>query len=84
MPRSRTGPRVRVNCLIPGNTETDELVERFNLNDPDARRGMLDEIPQRRIAAPEEIANALEFLVSPNSAYMTGQKLVVDGGQFMW
>ncbi|WP_326809734.1 SDR family oxidoreductase [Streptomyces scopuliridis] len=77
-------PRVRVNCLIPGNTETDELVERFNLNDPDARRGMLDEIPQRRIAAPEEIANALEFLVSPNSAYMTGQKLVVDGGQFMW
>ncbi|MFB7511057.1 SDR family NAD(P)-dependent oxidoreductase [Streptomyces broussonetiae] len=77
-------PRVRVNCLIPGNTETDELVERFNLNDPDARRAMLDEIPQRRIAAPEEMANALEFLVGPNSAYMTGQKLVVDGGQFMW
>ncbi|MYU10802.1 SDR family oxidoreductase [Streptomyces sp. SID8361] len=77
-------PRVRVNCLIPGNTETDELVERFNLNDPDARRGMLDEIPQRRIADPEEIADALEFLVGPNSAYMTGQKLVVDGGQFMW
>lgn len=77
-------PRIRVNCLIPGNTETDELVERFNLNDPDARRGMLDEIPQRRIATPEEIANALEFLVGPNSAYMTGQKLVVDGGQFMW
>ncbi|MFF4489534.1 SDR family NAD(P)-dependent oxidoreductase [Streptomyces sp. NPDC001544] len=77
-------PRVRVNCLIPGNTETDELVERFNLNDPDARRRMLDEIPQRRIADPEQIANALEFLVGPHSAYMTGQKLVVDGGQFMW
>jgi len=45
---------------------------------------MLDEIPQRRIATPEEIANALEFLVDPKSAYMTGQKLVVDGGQFMW
>jgi 3-oxoacyl-[acyl-carrier protein] reductase len=77
-------PRVRVNCLIPGNTETDELVERFNLNDPDARRRMLDEIPQRRIADPEEIANALEFLVGPTSTFMTGQKLVVDGGQFMW
>ncbi|WP_308013372.1 SDR family NAD(P)-dependent oxidoreductase [Streptomyces beigongshangae] len=77
-------PRIRVNCLIPGNTETEELVERFDLNDPDARRAMLDEVPQRRIADPEEIANALEFLVGPNSAYMTGQKLVVDGGQFMW
>ncbi|MGW3232707.1 SDR family NAD(P)-dependent oxidoreductase [Kitasatospora sp. NPDC001095] len=77
-------PRVRVNCLIPGNTETDELVERFNLNDPDSRRRMLAEIPQRRIADPDEIADALEFLVGPNSAYMTGQKLVVDGGQFMW
>ncbi len=77
-------PRIRVNCLIPGNTETDELVTRYGLDDPAVRTAFLADVPQRRVGDPEEIADALEFLVSPASAYMTGQKLVVDGGQFMW
>lgn len=77
-------PRIRVNCLIPGNTETDELVERFDLRDPATRERFLADVPQQRIGAPEEIANALEFLIGPHSTYMSGQKLVVDGGQFMW
>ncbi len=77
-------PRIRVNCLIPGMTDTDELVARFHLNDPQARSQVLNEIPQRRIAQIDEIADALEYLVGPQSAYVTGQKLIVDGGQFMW
>jgi 3-oxoacyl-[acyl-carrier protein] reductase len=76
-------PRVRVNCLIPGMTETEELVTRFRLDDPASRAQVLDAIPQRRIGAPEDVADALEFLVSPSSAMMTGQKLIVDGGEFM-
>ncbi len=77
-------PRIRVNCLIPGMTETDELRTRFRLDDPEHRASVLTEVPQHRIGTVDDIADALEFLVSPASSYMTGQKLIVDGGQFMW
>ncbi|MFJ9824225.1 SDR family NAD(P)-dependent oxidoreductase [Streptomyces sp. NPDC101160] len=77
-------PRIRVNCLIPGMTETEELVTRFRLDDAESRAAVLAEIPRRRIGTVDDIADALEFLVGPGSAYMTGQKLVMDGGQFMW
>jgi acetoacetyl-CoA reductase/3-oxoacyl-[acyl-carrier protein] reductase len=77
-------PAIRVNCLIPGFTWTSEVVERFALDDPAARESVLRQIPQGRIASTDEIADALEFLVSARSAYITGQKLIVDGGQFMW
>jgi 3-oxoacyl-[acyl-carrier protein] reductase len=77
-------PRIRVNCLIPGMTETEELVARFRLDEPERRAGVLAQIPQQRIGSVDDIAAALEFLIGPASAYMTGQKLVVDGGQFMW
>ena len=77
-------PHIRVNCLIPGMTETPELVNRFRLDDPDARAAVVAEIPRGRIAGTEEIADALEFLIGPGGAYVTGQKLIVDGGQFMW
>jgi 3-oxoacyl-[acyl-carrier protein] reductase len=77
-------PRIRVNCLIPGMTLTEELTTRFGLHDPDALAAVLAEIPQERIGTAEEVADGLEFLVGPGSAYVTGQKLIVDGGQFMW
>lgn len=77
-------PRIRVNCLIPGMTETAELTARFRLDEPAHRARVVAEIPQARIGAADDVADALEFLVGPGSAYMTGQKLVVDGGQFMW
>ena len=77
-------PQVRVNCLIPGMTWTEELVTRFDLHDPQSRAAAVADIPQRRIGSTAEIADALEFLVSASSAYLTGQKLIVDGGQFMW
>lgn len=77
-------PRIRVNCLIPGMTETAEVTTRFRLDDPVARATVTAEIPQRRIGTTEQIADVLEFLVSPGSGYLTGQKIIVDGGQFMW
>lgn len=77
-------PAVRVNCLIPGMTDTEELRTRFRLDDPDRLAAVLAEIPRRRLGSTDDIADALEFLVSPQSGYLTGQKLIVDGGQFMW
>lgn len=75
-------PKIRVNCLIPGMTETEELVTRFRLDDPAARERVISEIPCGRIGTVDDVADGLEFLV--NSTYVTGQKLIVDGGQWMW
>jgi 3-oxoacyl-[acyl-carrier protein] reductase len=77
-------PDIRVNCLVPGMTETEELIDRFDLRDPAARDRVLAEIPQGRLGQPDDIAEALEFLVGPSGSYVNGQRLIVDGGQFMW
>ncbi|GFH34803.1 SDR family NAD(P)-dependent oxidoreductase [Streptomyces pacificus] len=77
-------PTIRVNCLIPGMIDTEEMRTRYRVAEPEYMNALLDEIPQRRIGSPEEMADALEFLVGAGAAYVTGQKLIVDGGQFMW
>ncbi|MZE79643.1 SDR family NAD(P)-dependent oxidoreductase [Streptomyces xinghaiensis] len=78
------GPTIRVNCLIPGMIDTEELRTRWRLDDPERMAQTLDEIPQRRIGTTEDVANALEYIVGPLGSYLNGQKLIVDGGQFMW
>lgn len=77
-------PSIRVNCLIPGMIDTEEMRTRFRVAEPEYMNALLDEIPQRRIGATDEMSDALEFLVGEGAAYITGQKLIVDGGQFMW
>lgn len=64
--------------------DTDEMNTRYRTADSQALADLLAEIPQRRIGSPEEMADALEFLVGDGARYVTGQKLIVDGGQFMW
>ncbi len=73
---------IRVNCVIPGATDT-RLVQSFlrESSDPEeARKRLLDKIPLRRLAEPEEIAQAVLFLASDYAAYVTGTSLAVDGG----
>ncbi|HEU5471321.1 MAG TPA: SDR family oxidoreductase [Actinophytocola sp.] len=77
-------PRIRVNCLIPGMTGTEELTTRFRLDDPAALADVLAEIPLARLGTADDVADGLEYLIGPASGYLTGQKLIVDGGQFMW
>lgn len=75
---------VRVNCVCPGPTETEVLAE--NTRDP-ARAGHIDRmirlIPLRRVAQPEEIAEAVAFFCTDASRYITGQVLSVSGGLTM-
>ncbi|MFY4718898.1 SDR family NAD(P)-dependent oxidoreductase [Streptomyces sp. LaBMicrA B280] len=76
-------PTVRVNALIPGFTDTPEVVERYRLDDPGRRAEILRTIPAGRIGTPQDVADALEFLVTATSGYVTGQQIIVDGGNFM-
>ncbi|MFC9467292.1 SDR family NAD(P)-dependent oxidoreductase [Streptomyces coelicoflavus] len=76
-------PHVRVNALLPGFTDTAEVTERYRLDDPERLGAVLAAIPRGRLGTAEDMADALEFLVSARSGYVSGQQLVVDGGHFM-
>jgi 2-deoxy-D-gluconate 3-dehydrogenase len=70
---------VRVNALCPGWTATD--LNRNLWEDPIAGPGTVATVPMRRWARAEEMAGPAVFLASDASSYLTGQAIVVDGGQ---
>lgn len=67
---------IRVNSLAPGFVDTDM----FRAMDPRTRASVTDRIPLGRVGRPAEIARAARFLAGPDSSYITGQTLVIDGG----
>jgi 3-oxoacyl-[acyl-carrier protein] reductase len=67
---------IRVNAVAPGHT----LVPRNLADDPDYASRWAAVTPSGRIATPEDIANAVVFLLSARSEQIRGQTLVVDGG----
>jgi len=72
------GPyNILVNSICPGYVNT--ALTRKNVT-PEEQEKIKREIPLRRFAEPEEIAESIAFLVSEGNAYMTGQTLIVDGG----
>jgi len=73
---------IRVNCICPGVIATP-MVERFIAKspNPEETRRQLNEIhPIGRIGKAEEVANAVLFLASDESSFITGHSLVIDGG----
>jgi len=68
---------IRVNGIAPGFVDTDMTSEM----DDETRQRLLKRVPLRRSARPEEMAGPAVFLASDMSSYMTGQMLVVDGGE---
>jgi NAD(P)-dependent dehydrogenase (short-subunit alcohol dehydrogenase family) len=71
---------VRVNAVAPGRTRTP-ILDGVGLSDPTRMQQWIDQIPQRRLLSPEEIAEAVFFLGREQSSAVTGQTLIVDGGQ---
>jgi 3-oxoacyl-[acyl-carrier protein] reductase len=70
---------IRVNGVAPGVVDTP--IAALVIHDPELAPQYLRTIPLRRFGQPEDVANAVAFLASPQSAYITGQTIVIDGGQ---
>jgi len=70
---------ITINAVMPGNIETEGLDE---LGD-DYRKTMEAAIPQGRLGKVEDIGNAALFFATDEAGYITGQQLVVDGGQIL-
>lgn len=70
---------IRANCVAPGYIET-QMTE---VLPPEVKAGILTKIPLGRIGLPNDIAQAVLFLASDASCYITGQVLAVDGGMVM-
>jgi NAD(P)-dependent dehydrogenase (short-subunit alcohol dehydrogenase family) len=73
------GLGVRVNALCPGWTRTDLNVDLWN--DEQVSTAMMERVPLGRWADAQEMVGPAVFLASDASSYMTGQALVIDGGQ---
>ncbi|MEV8150491.1 SDR family oxidoreductase [Arthrobacter sp. NPDC080073] len=69
---------IRANVVSPGMTNT-RMTEKM-YEDPQIKKARENIIPLARIGDPMDIANVIEFLVSPLSGYVTGQDICVDGG----
>jgi glucose 1-dehydrogenase len=70
--------KINVNAVAPGAIET--AMTKDIVEDKHVYQQMLAGIPWGRIGKPEDIANAVAFLVSSDADYITGAVLVVDGG----
>ncbi|PAU53006.1 3-oxoacyl-ACP reductase FabG [Pseudomonas indica] len=66
--------RITVNCVAPGLIDTDMLDEQVPVEE------LLKMIPAQRMGTPEEVAGAVNFLMSEEAAYITRQVLAVNGG----
>jgi NAD(P)-dependent dehydrogenase (short-subunit alcohol dehydrogenase family) len=71
---------IRINAICPGIIDT-EMMDRFTGGTEAGRRGVIAQEPIGRMGTPEEIAAAVLWLCSDESAFAIGHALVIDGGQ---
>ncbi len=70
---------VRVNVVAPGATDTG-MLDRFTGTD-EVKQWLTSQVPAKRLATTQEIANAVVFLASDEASFITGASLAVDGGK---
>jgi NAD(P)-dependent dehydrogenase (short-subunit alcohol dehydrogenase family) len=70
---------IRINAVCPGVIDT-EMIDRFVHGDAEVEKGLEAMEPVGRMGRPEEIAGTVLYLFSPESSFVTGQAIAVDGG----
>jgi 3-oxoacyl-[acyl-carrier protein] reductase len=70
---------ITVNAILPGNIATEALADLGE----DYIRSMEASVPMRRLGSVDDVANAALYFASDEAAYVTGQSLIVDGGQIL-
>ena len=71
---------VRVNAISPGIIDTGRPEQAAMKDRPEIMRFWREMTVLDRMGTPDEVANAVLFLVSDEASYITGQNLIVDGG----
>lgn len=73
---------INVNCVCPGPTDTP-LFASIGGDNPKLREALTKAIPMKRLAQPDDLANAVAFFASDDARYITGQTVSVSGGLTM-
>jgi len=79
MARELAGRNITVNCVAPGYIVTDMTEDLAD----DVQENLKAQIPLGTLGTPEDVAASVGFLASPDSKYITGQTLHVNGGMYM-
>lgn len=74
--------KIRVNAVAPGPIESPGAAKQLWASDAAVAR-IASAVPLQRLGQPDEVADAVTFLVSPHSGYITGDVLTVDGGAWL-
>jgi len=74
--------KIRLNAIAPGRIDTEGAGSKL-WGTPEAKRNVVANIPVGRLGAPEEIAQAAAYLVSPYAEYINGEALTMDGGAWL-
>jgi 3-oxoacyl-[acyl-carrier protein] reductase len=75
-------PRIKVNCIMLGYVNTEEVMERYGLYDKTDYDKLLETIPMERLGTPEDVCRAANFIIN-ETTYMTGQNFFINGGNYM-
>jgi NAD(P)-dependent dehydrogenase (short-subunit alcohol dehydrogenase family) len=74
--------KIRVNAVAPGPIESEGAAKQL-WNSPEAVQRITEMVPLKRWGKPDDVADAVAFLVSEHSGYITGEVLTVDGGTWL-